>query len=473
MGRKRNRKPYLEDVEILDFGAQGKAVSRVNDKVLFVPFGVPGDRVDVQVTEKRSQYMTGRIEKVHKYSELRIEPFCEHFFVCGGCKWQHVPYFRQLEFKQQQVIDQLQRIGKLKLPEISPILGSEKIRHYRNKMEYTFTNLRWITDYSKDMDFNDYNMNGLGFHMPGMFDRVLDINTCYLQEDLTNDIRNKVKETAEQYGFPFFHQKNKTGLLRNLLIRNNSKGQWMVVLVLKEKDMQAISTILDMVRENFPQVVSLMYIINDKVNDSLDDLQPELYAGQDYITEELEGLTYKIGPLSFFQTNTNQALKMYQKIREFASVTADHIVYDLYTGTGSIALFLAKELKKVVGIEYTEDAIKDAEVNKQWNNIENAEFFTGDIAEVLTHDFTEWQGKPDVVIADPPRAGMHKDVVKRLLEIAPGRIVYVSCNPATQARDAAMMSEQYGISQVQPVDMFPHTHHVENILLLEKKNEIL
>ena len=468
MGRRRNRKPYLENVEITDFGAEGKALGKVDDKVVFVSFVAPGDVVDVQVNKKRKNYMAGYVEKIHSYSGLRIEPFCKHFGVCGGCKWQHVPYDKQVEFKQQQVADQLKRIGHLDIPEVSPILGSDNTKYYRNKLEFAFSNMKWITDYSNDLDFSQLNMNGLGLHPPGKFDRVLDLEECYLQPELSNVIRNRVKELAEQHGYSFYNARRKEGLLRNLLIRNNANDEWMVVLVLKSGNPKAVENILKPLKRELPQITSTMYIINDKQNDSMDDLQARPFEGDTYLTEKMEDLVFKVGPLSFFQTNTGQALKMYRKIRTFADIQPDDIVYDLYTGTGSIALFVAEQARKVVGIEYVPEAIHDADVNKEWNGVENAEFFSGDMVEVLSDDFIAEQGRPDVIIADPPRAGMHKDVIAQMLKIAPRRIVYVSCNPATQARDVAMMNDKYEIKKVQPVDMFPHTHHVENILLLER-----
>lgn len=468
MGRNRNRKPYLKEVEITDFGAEGKALGKVDEKVVFVPFTAPGDIVDVQVSKKRKNFMVGRAEKFHRYSELRTEPFCKHFGVCGGCKWQHVPYDKQLEFKQQQVTDQLKRIGHLDIPEVSPILGSDKTQYYRNKLEFTFSDMKWITDYRDDMDFDQMNMNGLGFHPPGMFDRILDLEECYLQPDLSNVIRNRVKELAELNGYSFYNARKKEGLLRNVLIRNNENDQWMVVLILNSENREALENILKPLMQEIPRITSTMYIVNSKLNDSLDGLQARPFEGETYLTEELEDLIFKVGPLSFFQTNTVQALKMYRNIRSFADIQPDDIVYDLYTGTGSIALFVAEQARKVVGIEYVPEAIHDANVNKEWNKVENAEFFSGDMVEVLSDDFISEQGRPGVIIADPPRAGMHKDVITQMLKIAPRRIVYVSCNPATQARDVAMMNDKYEIKKVQPVDMFPHTHHVENILLLER-----
>lgn len=466
MGRKRNRRPYLENVEITAFGSEGKALGKVNEKVVFVPFAAPGDKLDVQVTKKRKKYMEGRIEHVHHFSDLRIEPFCQHFGICGGCKWQHVPYETQLQFKQQQVTDQLERIGKLDLPEVSRIMGSEDVKYYRNKLEFTFSNMKWLTDYTKDTDFEQRNMNGLGFHLPGMFDRILDIETCYLQENMSNAIRNRVKELADAHNYTFYNARRKEGLLRNLMIRNNSNNEWMVVLILKEENNEALNNILKPLQEEFPQIISLMYIINDKQNDSLDHLKAHIYAGKDYLIEELEDLKFKIGPLSFFQTNTAQALKMYQKIRDFADIQPDETVYDLYTGTGTIALFIARQAAKTIGIEYVPEAIEDARINQEWNNIHTVSFYSGDMAKVLTNDFIEQNGRPDVIITDPPRAGMHQDVVEQILHMNPGKIVYVSCNPSTQARDVHLLKEKYDIQAVQPVDMFPHTHHVENILLL-------
>lgn len=461
----------MEKVEIKAFGSEGKALGRYHDKVVFVRLAAPGDVVDVQVTKKRRQYMEGEITSFHQYSDQRISAFCEHYGVCGGCQWQHVPYKTQLSFKQQQVIDQLTRIGHLQLPEVSSIMGSENTRYYRNKLEFSFSDMKWLTDYTDSIDFSELNMNGLGFHPPGRFDRVLDIESCYLQEELSNKIRLRVKELAGQNGYSFYNARRKEGLLRNLIIRNNQQNQWMVVLVLKYEDQKAAQEILSPIKQEFPQIVSLMTIINDKPNDSMEHLKADLFQGQSYITEDLGDLTFKIGPLSFFQTNTSQALKMYQKIREFAQITGKDIVYDLYTGTGSIALFVARTASKVIGIEYVPEAIRDAEVNRDWNNMKNTEFFAGDMARVLNDDFVASHGKPDVIITDPPRAGMHQDVVHQILKMRPSRIVYVSCNPATQARDTAMLSDSYQIIAVQPVDMFPHTHHVENILLLTKKTD--
>ncbi len=468
MGRKRNRNKLLEHLEIQSFGSEGKALGKYHDKVVFVPFAAPGDIVDVQTRKQRRHYFEGDIVRFHRSSPLRTTPVCQHFGVCGGCKWQHIPYDLQLEFKEKQVVDQLKRIGKVDLPPVSPILASEKTTGYRNKLEYTFSSMKWLTDYSKETDFSDLNMNGLGFHLPGMFHRILDIETCYLQEDLTNSIRKRVKETALEKGYSFYHAKTQEGLLRNLMVRNNQAGEWMVVLVLKELHEQAIEDILGAVKKAFPQVISLMYIVNHKQNDSLDGLEAQPFSGETCLVETLENLHFKTGPLSFFQTNPHQALKMYECIRAFSDLSGQQTVYDLYTGTGSIAMFVAGKAKKVIGIEYVPQAIEDARKNMQLNGINNTSFYSGDMARVLTPSFVESHGKPQVVITDPPRAGMHKDVVKQLLDIHAEKIVYVSCNPATQARDLEMMKEKYHITKVQPLDMFPHTHHVENIVVLNR-----
>lgn len=469
MARKRNRRKLLENIEIEEFGSDGKALGKYNDKVVFVPFAAPGDIVDVQTRKQRRHYMEGDMARVIRWSPLRTKPVCKHFGVCGGCKWQHIPYDLQLKFKEKQVADQLTRIGKVEFPPVCPILASEKTTGYRNKLEYSFSSMKWLTDYSKETDFSTLNMNGLGFHLPGMFHRILDINTCYLQEDLTNSIRNLVKKTALEKGYSFYHAKTQKGLLRNLIVRNNMAGQWMVVLVIKEFNEKAIEDILGTVGDAFSQVVSLMYIINHKPNDSVEGLDANLYGGQDYLMETLGALRFKTGPLSFFQTNPHQAQKMYECILSLSQLTGNETVYDLYTGTGSIALFVAEKAKKVTGIEYVPQAIEDAEKNMLLNGITNTSFHSGDMAKVLTPSFVEAHGKPQVVITDPPRAGMHKDVVKQLVNINPERIIYVSCNPATQARDLQLMKEQYHIWKVQPLDMFPHTHHVENIVVLNSR----
>lgn len=469
MARRKNKKFTLEQVEIVDAGSEGKAVGRVDEKVVFVPFVVPGDVVDVHVNRKRKSYFEGVAGKIHQYSDKRVEPKCEHFSVCGGCKWQNMDYQHQLFYKQKQVAENLRRIGKLELPEISPILPSASIFHYRNKLEYTFSNKRWLTEFNKDVDFEKLNMNGLGFHIPGMYDRVLDIHNCYLQADPSNEIRLAVKAFADEQNISYYDVKNWTGQLRNLLIRNTTKGDVMVILVVSEDDRASIQGILEMLSEKFPAITSLMYVINSKTNDIISDLEVHLYKGDPWLMEEMEDLKFKIGPVSFYQTNPVQAYELYKVAREFADLKTDELVYDLYTGTGTIANFIARSVKKVIGIEYVEAAIEDAYENARINNIDNTAFYAGDLAKVLNEEFVVENGSPDVVITDPPRAGMHEKVVQQILAARPKKIVYVSCNPATQARDVALMAEQYAIEAVQPVDMFPHTHHVENVMKLLRK----
>ncbi|MCB2220497.1 MAG: 23S rRNA (uracil(1939)-C(5))-methyltransferase RlmD [Bacteroidetes bacterium] len=467
---KKNKKITLEKVEIIDAGSEGKAVGRANDRVVFVPFVVPGDVVDVKVTKKRASYYEGVAQDIHHYSDKRTEPRCEHFGICGGCKWQNMHYDHQLFYKQKQVEDNLRRIGKLDLPEINPILASDSVFYYRNKLEYTFSNKRWITEFSRELDFDDLNMNGLGFHIPGMYDRVLDIDNCYLQTDPSNDIRLAVKNYADEKGLEYYDVKNWTGFLRNLIIRTTSIGELMVILIVRFEDSEAIKGMLDMLAEKFPAITSLMYVINDKKNDVINDLKVNLYKGNPFIMEEMEGLKFKIGPVSFYQTNSSQAYALYKVAREFAGLEGHELVYDLYTGTGTIANFVAARASKVVGVEYVPAAIEDAYENSKINNITNTVFYAGDLAKVLDEAFVKQNGRPDVVITDPPRAGMHEKVVRHILEMAPDKIVYVSCNPATQARDVAILAEQYTIEAVQPVDMFPHTQHVENVMKLVRKH---
>ena len=470
MGRKsRNKKPLLEAVEITAAGAEGKAVGRVNDKVVFVPFAAPGDVVDVQVTKKRRSYMEGKITNFHKYSDRRIEPKCEHFTVCGGCKWQHLPYSEQAAFKQKQVEDNLSRIGHIDVSGISPIIAAEKDYYYRNKLEYTFSNLAWITDYNKEMDFAERDMDALGFHIPGMFDRVLDIRHCYLQAEPSNEIRLSVKQYAKEQGLSFFDIRNQHGFLRNLIIRTSSTGEIMVIVVFFHEDREAREGLLKHIQQNFPQVTSLMYVINEKKNDSITDQEVHLFAGKDFMYEQMEDLRFKVGPKSFYQTNNEQAYKLYKVARDFAALTGEELVYDLYTGTGTIANFVAKKARKVIGIEYVPEAIEDAKINSELNQLTNTEYFAGDMVKVLDDLFIDTHGKPDVIITDPPRAGMHPKVVELLNRIEAKRIVYVSCNPATQARDVEILMQKYEVKAIQPVDMFPQTHHVENVMLLELK----
>ncbi|RLD66780.1 MAG: 23S rRNA (uracil(1939)-C(5))-methyltransferase RlmD [Bacteroidetes bacterium] len=470
MGRKKRReKPLFLEVEITAAGAEGKAIGRVDDKVVFIPFGAPGDVVDVQVTKKKRSYMEGRITHFHKHSDLRIEPACEHFTVCGGCKWQHLPYAEQAEFKQKQVEDNLSRIGHIDVSNISPIVSADTEYYYRNKLEYTFSNLAWLTEFSKDMDFADRDMNALGFHIPGMFDRVLDINHCHLQAEPSNKIRLAVRAYATEHKLTFFDIRNQHGFLRNLIVRTASTGENMVIVVFFHEDVEAREGLLNHLQKNFPEITSLMYIINEKKNDSITDQEVELFAGKDFMYEQMEDLKFKVGPKSFYQTNNDQAYKLYKITRKYANLSGNELVYDLYTGTGTIANFVAKEAKKVIGIEYVPEAIEDAKINSDLNKITNTEYFAGDMVKVLDDLFIDTHGKPDVIITDPPRAGMHPKVVELLNRIEAKRIVYVSCNPATQARDVEILMEKYEVKAIQPVDMFPQTHHVENVILLELK----
>lgn len=467
MGRR--KLPLIVNLEITDVAAEGKSIGRYNDMVVFVPWLVPGDIADIQVIRKRKKFMEGYPVRIQKYSPLRVDPFCEHFTVCGGCKWQHLPYTNQLEYKQKQVVDNLSRIGKIKVDEIMPIKASAKQKYYRNKLEYTFSALRWLT--SKEIENEDEisDRGGLGFHIPGKFDKILDLNHCYLQDEFSDIVRLSVKKFALDEGFTFFHQRNKTGFLRNLIVRNSSLGEWMIIVVFGEENQSDIDSLMYFIRDSFPEITSLMYIINTKVNDTIGDLEVKLFAGRDHIFEQMEDLKFKIGPKSFFQTNSEQALELYRIAREFAGLTGNEIVYDLYTGTGTIANFVAHQCKKVVGIEYVDDAISDAKVNSQINNLNNTVFFAGDMVKVLTEAFVNENGKPDVIITDPPRAGMHADVIQTILTTSPERIVYVSCNPATQARDIELLSGKYTVTAIQPVDMFPHTHHVENVVRMDLK----
>jgi 23S rRNA (uracil1939-C5)-methyltransferase len=470
MGRNR-KKPFYEKVLIEDIGAEGKALAKVNDIVVFTKLAIPGDVVDLQVTKKRKKFQEARITNFHEYSKDRIEAFCEHFTTCGGCKWQFLPYEKQLYYKQKQVNDQLKRIGKIDLPEISPIIGSGKNTFYRNKLEFTFSNKKWLTEEEINSGNDFSNSDSLGFHAPGMFDKVININKCWLQPNPSNQIRNFIYKYAIENNLEFFDIREKKGFLRTLIIRTTSTGETMVIVSLFHEDKSERIKLLEAIKNEFPELTSLMFVINEKGNDTLTDQEIELYYGRDYILEEMEGLKFKIGPKSFYQTNSEQACELYKIAREFAALKGDETVYDLYTGTGTIANFIARNAGKVVGIEYVPEAIEDAKINSALNNIKNTRFFAGDMKEVLSREFIEQNGQPDVVITDPPRAGMHNDVVATLLNILPEKIVYVSCNPATQARDISLLNEKYKTTKVQPVDMFPHTHHVENVVLLEKIGE--
>lgn len=469
MAKKRKQLPLLENVLITDVAAEGKAIAKVDGLTVFVPFVVPGDVVDVQLTKKKSSYGEGKAVRFESFSENRTEAFCSHFGVCGGCKWQILPYDEQLKYKHKQVTDNLQRIGKIELPEISPILGASETTFYRNKLEFTFSNKRWLTEKEISTDKEFMQMNALGFHIPGMFDKVLGINKCWLQDDLSNQIRNAVREFCLQNDYSFFDLRNQNGLMRTLIVRNTSIGEWMLIVVFYEDDAEKREKLLNFIADKFPQLTSLLYIINQKANDTITDQEVLVWSGRDYIVEEMEGLKFKIGPKSFYQTNSRQAYNLYKIAREFAGLSGNELVYDLYTGTGTIANFIARDAKKVIGIEFVEEAIEDAQKNSRNNHIENTLFFAGDMRKILTQDFINEHGRPDVIITDPPRAGMHDDVIETILFAEPQRVVYVSCNPATQARDLSLLDAKYRVTRVQPVDMFPHTHHVENVVLLIRK----
>lgn len=461
--------PIIEDVLITDVAAEGKCLARVDDKVLFTQYAVPGDVVDVQLTKKKHSYMEGRVVAYKKLSEVRTEPRCEHFGLCGGCKWQILPYEEQIRHKQQQVVDALTRIGHLTLPEISPILGSKKIYEYRNKLEYTFSNHRWIESGVDRETLTPNQLVGVGFHIPGMFDKVLDINCCHLQTDISNRIRNFIRQYAIEHGLEFFDLRRQEGFLRTLMIRTTSTGELMVLLAFYREMKTEREALLESLVEQFPEITSLQYVINSKCNDTITDQEILVFHGRDAIYEQMEGLRFKIGPKSFYQTNSEQAYELYKVARNFAELTGEELVYDLYTGTGTIANFVSRQARHVIGIEYVPEAIEDAIVNARENKIENTTFIAGDMKDILTDSFIEVHGRPNVIITDPPRAGMHEDVVKVILNAAPERIVYVSCNPATQARDLEMLCRDYGIEAVQPVDMFPHTHHVENVVKLVRR----
>lgn len=465
----RNRHPLIEGLEITSLAAEGNAMGKWNDIVVFVPMAVPGDVVNVQVRTKRKRYMEGYVKEYIKRSPLRVEPFCAHFGVCGGCKWQSIPYSEQLAFKQQQVTDQLTRIGHIQIPEVSPILGSAKTDHYRNKLEFTFAPKRWKTyeEVARGEEIGD--KPALGFHIPGMFDKVLDIDYCHLQAEPSNAIRNELRRYCISEGYEFYDIRSHTGLMRNVIIRTASTGEVMVIVVFAEDKQERIVPLMEHLKVTFPEITSLVYMVNDKLNDSLGDRDPILYAGRDHIFEQMENLRFKIGPKSFYQTNSEQAYELYKVVREYAALSGSEVVYDLYTGTGTIANFVAAKAKSVVGVEYVEEAIEDAKVNSALNGIDNTTFYAGDMKDVMNDAFVEANGRPDVVILDPPRAGVHEDVIDTILRAAPEKIVYVSCNPATQARDLALMDAHYKVVAVQPVDMFPHTHHVENVVKLIRR----
>jgi 23S rRNA (uracil1939-C5)-methyltransferase len=470
MAKKITNKIVFDHIKVLDAGAKGVSVAKAPDgKVIFIPNVVPGDVVDVQTLKKRKAYYEGKAVRFHEFSEHRIEPICEHFGVCGGCKWQNMNYSQQLFYKQNEVKNHLQRIGKIELPEFEPILASKKQFFYRNKMEFGFSNSRWLTEDEIGSEADLGNRNALGFHIPKMWDKILDINKCHLQEDPSNAIRNEIRDFANQNNLTFFNPRSHEGLLRTLMLRTASTGEIMVLIQFFEDDKQNRELLLDHLYEKFPQITSLQYVINQKANDTLYETNIKLYKGRDYILEEMEGLKFSINAKSFYQTNSNQAFELYKITRDFAGLTGNEIVYDLYTGTGTIAQFVSKNAKKVIGVESVPEAIEDAKANAKRNNITNCEFYVGDMKVVFNEAFIAKHGKPDVIITDPPRDGMHKEVVEQLLKIEPQKIVYVSCNSATQARDLALMDEKYKVTRVRPVDMFPQTHHVENVVLLEKR----
>lgn len=473
MRKKKKDLPLLEKVTITDVAAEGMALARVDDLVVFVPYVVPGDVVDLQIRKKKRSYAEAEAVAFHQYADKRSTPFCRHFGLCGGCKWQILPYEEQLKYKQKQVTDNLTRIGKIDLPGISPILGSARTMRYRNKLEFTFSNKRWLT-YDEIREGKEYpHREAVGFHIPGAFDKVLAIDECMLMDDVVNRIRNGIRDYAYEQGLSFYDLRAGQGMLRTLVFRSSNRGELMCILIARietEEEMAQLRRLLQFTAGKFPEITSLMYAVNNKCNDSYADLDIESYKGPDYMISEMENLQFKVGPKSFYQTNHEQAYILYKVVRDFAALTGQELVYDLYTGTGTIANFIARQAREVIGIEYVADAIEDARVNSRLNGIGNTRFYAGDMKDLLTESFIGEHGHPDVIITDPPRAGMHADVVDVILKAAPGRIVYVSCNPATQARDLQLLDPLYRVTRVQPVDMFPQTHHVENVVLLEKRN---
>ena len=472
MSRKKKVLPLLEGVTITDVAAEGKALARVDDMVIFVPFAVPGDVVDLQVKKKKHSYCEAEVVRFIEYSKVRVTPFCQHFGVCGGCKWQNLPYEEQLKAKQQQVENQLRRIGKIALPECNPILGSVKTKEYRNKLEFGCSNKRWLTKEEVASGSAFDNMNAIGFHITGAFDKILPIEECRLMDGMNNDIRNEIRDYALAHNIEFFDLREQRGLLRDIIIRHSNSGEWMVIVQFhfeQQEDEQRAKGLLEHLAQRFPQISSLLYVDNQKCNDTIGDLEVMVYKGNDHIFLHMEDLKFKVGPKSFYQTNTEQAYHLYSVARRMAGLSGKELVYDLYTGTGTIANFVAKEAKKVIGIEYVPEAIEDAKVNSAINGIDNTLFFAGDMKDILNDEFIAEHGRPDVIITDPPRAGMHNDVIDTILRAHPQTIVYVSCNPATQARDLSLLDKDYQVVEVQPVDMFPHTPHVENVVKLTLK----
>lgn len=469
MARRKKELPLIENITITDVAAEGQSIAKIDDFVVFIPFGAPGDVVDVKIDRKKRRYAEGHIERMVSPSDIRVEPRCEHFGVCGGCRWQHLPYDFQLRCKQRQVEETLRRIGKIELPDISPILGSENIWEYRNKMEYTFSNKKWLTfdQLRSGVEFPD--RDAAGFHIPGAFDKVLDIHRCYLQNHIGDEIRLFIKQWGKEHGCTFYDLREQHGLLRTLMLRIASTGEVMVVMSFGENDADVITALMEAIKARFPQITSLNYVVNTKLNDSIADLDIILYSGAPYIEEQMGSLKFRVAPKSFYQTNSRQAKRLYDVVKQFAALTGSELLYDLYTGTGTIANYLAADARHVIGIEYVDDAIRDACINSKVNGIANTEFYAGDMKNVLTDRFIAEHGVPDVMIVDPPRAGMHQDVVDVILRAQPKKIVYVSCNPATQARDLELLDASYHLAAVQPVDMFPHTHHVENVALLIRR----
>ncbi len=472
MSRKKKPLPLLHDILIEDVAAEGKSIARVDGLVVFTPYVVPGDRCDLQLRRKKHSYAEAEAVAIHHYSDERAEPFCPHFGVCGGCKWQCLKYERQLHYKQSQVEQTLLRIGKVELPQVSPILGSAETKHYRNKLEFGFSNKKWLTRQTIESGEPVNDMNAVGFHIAGAFDKILDITECALMPPINNRLRNAIRQYAADHALSYYDLRQQKGLLRSMMLRSSDTGELMLLMQFSwqtpEEQAQAMA-LMEYLKTEFPEVTSLLYVHNLKCNDTIGDLPVVTYSGTDYIYETMEGLRFKVGPKSFYQTNTHQAHELYKVVRELAGFTGTETVYDLYTGTGTIALFVARQAASVVGIEYVPEAIEDAKANASLNNISHASFFAGDMKDILTAEFISEHGRPDVIITDPPRAGMHPDVVRTIMETAPRRIVYVSCNPATQARDLSLLDEKYRVTCVQPVDMFPHTHHVENVCLLEAR----
>lgn len=469
---KKKQLPVLENVTITACAAEGKALARVDDKVVFVPYVVPGDVVDLQVKKKKSSYMEAVAVRFHEYSPLRTEPVCRHYGVCGGCKWQCLKYEEQLKAKQQQIHDNLVRIGKVEIPEMMPILGSKHVYGYRNKLEFGFSNKRWLTEEEVKADVKYDVMDAVGFHITGAFDKILDIEECHLMDNINNEIRNDIRRYALENGLEFYDLRQNRGLLRSLMIRTSNTGELMFLVQFRietEENQKQADALMQHLADTFPQITSLLYVDNHKANDTFGDQEIHVVKGKDYIYETMEDLKFKVGPKSFYQTNTEQAYELYKVARNFAGLTGEELVYDLYTGTGTIANFVAHQARKVIGIEYVPEAIEDAKVNSEINGLTNTLFYAGDMKDILNKDFIEEHGRPDVIITDPPRAGMHQDVIDTILFAEPKRIVYVSCNPATQARDLQLLDVAYKVVAVQPVDMFPHTQHVENVVLLERK----